>query len=178
MASNFSVWLRETARLYLRYMAVGLLGVPLAALYAWAKHADLNMLVVGAVLLVLGFVSVFFLWRWLGDWQVASADATSEAWANLMYVAIHAAIPHQQAILIQQSPGEDLWRRILAANVSAHRVEILDAALKNFLAQQIVAEQEEYRQPLAPQEPPHRSQRQPAWALALNGQAQNAHGLA
>ena len=67
MAPNFSVSLRETARLYLRYMMVGLVSVPLALFYAWAKHANWNASVVITGLLLLGLVSTFFVWRRLGE---------------------------------------------------------------------------------------------------------------
>lgn len=195
MASNFSAWLRETSRLYLRYVAVGLIGIPLALLYALARRADWNTTVVTGVLMVLGFVGAFLLWRQLGDWNVSTAivrtaDATSEAWADLVKTAIHRAVPHQQ-VLTQQLAALDVaaWRHILASEVSTHSVdfEVFDAAVKSLLAQQLMTlEQEPYRlrrdvprqlsRPTA--RPEHVGQRQPAWALALNGQPQNAYGLA
>src|SRR5450432_2210980 len=39
MGANFSVWLRETGRLYLRYMAVGVASVPFASAAVFAKQA-------------------------------------------------------------------------------------------------------------------------------------------
>lgn len=193
MVSNFSVWLRETAGLYLRYMAVGLLGVPLAALYAWARRADWNTTVVTGVLIVFGFVGAYLLWRRLGDWKVATAaartaDATSEAWADLVNTAIHTAVPHQQVILTQQLAALDVttWRHALASEPSTHiaDLEACDAAVKSLAQQLMTLEQEQYR--LRPRRqlsrptarPEQIGQRQPAWALALNGQPQNAYGLA
>ena len=201
MASNFSIWLRETARLYLRYTAVGLIGIPLALLYAGARRAGWNMAVVSATLLLLGFVSAFMVWRWLGNWQTPSAetairtDATSDAWADLVNVALRTTVRHQQmALCFQQSVRADeealrAWNLLLRSAVGSqagehqirlsHPVEVVkvsETALKDLLAQQTIeTEQENYKQSVRT-EPGQ--QRQPAWALALRGQTQNAHGLA
>lgn len=195
MAFNFSVWLRETARLYLRYTAVGLIGVPLALLYAAAKRADWNMAAVSATVLLVGFASAVLFWRWLGNWQMPSAkvtvvptDATNDAWADLVNAAQRTAITHQQiALCLQQSVRANeettrAWNLLLTSAHAeertrlAHSVEVADAVIKNLLAQQAMdTEQENYKLP-AKTEPTR--QRQPAWALALRGQTQNAHGLA
>jgi len=42
MTSRFATWSRETARLYVRYMAVALGSVPFAVGAAWAKQAGWN----------------------------------------------------------------------------------------------------------------------------------------
>jgi hypothetical protein len=191
MASSFSVWLHETARLYLRYAAVGLIGIPLALLYGLARRADWNTTVVAGALIVLGFVSAFLLWRRLGDWEVTTATIptgeTNDAWADLVKTAIHTAIPHQQVILTQQLAALDVtaWRHTLASE----EFEAFDAAVRrSLLAQQLTTLEEEQRrlrrevprqQLSRPTESPEQiGQRQPAWALALNGQPQNAYGLA
>lgn len=184
-----SIWLRETGRLYLRYTAVGLIGIPLALLYAWARRADWSLSVVSPILLLLGFVSAFMMWRWLGDWRipsaevaVATADAASAAWADLINAARRTTVTHQQvALCLQQSVRaneEQAWNLLLTSAHAAgstrlsYSVEVADAVLKNRLPQQ---EQENYSQPTKV-EPTQ--QRQPAWALALGGQTQSAQGLA
>lgn len=195
MASNFSIWLHETARLYLRYTAVGLIGVPLALLYAWARHSDWNMSVVSATLLLLGFVSAFLMWRRLGNWQTPSAKdavkathATSDAWTDLVNATFRITVVHQQsALCFQQLVGID-GLQLRASNylprivvASKTEVEALEVALKNVPAQQkIEIEQEQYIQSVQCIQsiPKQTRQRQPAWALALRGQPQNAPGLA
>jgi hypothetical protein len=178
MASSFLVWLHETARLYLRYTALGLIGVPLGLFYALTRRADWNVPVVVGVLTVLGFVGAFLLWRWLGDWKVATAtitnSATNDDWANLVNKAIHTAVPHHQVILTQQLAALDVtaWRYALAPE----GLEVFDTAVKSLLARPLMTlEQEQYGPTTRPGQI---GQRQPAWALALNRQPQNAHGLA
>jgi len=193
MASSFSVWLRETARLYLRYVAVGLIGIPIALLYALARRADWNMSVVGAMLFLLGFVCAFLLWRWLGTWQmlsteiaVESTDATRDPWVDLVNAALRTTVTNQQvALCFQQSVHANeetfrAWNLLLTSAANRTRfsysievTEAAQAALKNLQA--IETEQENYRQ-AAKTEPTR--QRQPAWSLALNGQPPNAYGLA
>lgn len=196
MASSFSVWLHETARLYLRYAAVGLIGVPLALLYALARRADWNTTVVAGALIVLGFVGALWLWRRLGDWRLRSADpsavrttdATSDSWVDLVNKALHTA-NQQQVILTQQWVDADTWYRTLASQVSTLSsldVEVADAVIKSVLQQELIAfEQELHRHSLVHRvasQPNARTgqigQRQPAWEWALNVQRQSAHGLA
>lgn len=191
MAFSFSVWLHETARLYLRYAAVGLVGIPLALLYALARRAAWNTTVVTGTLIVLGFVGAFFLWRRLGDWKfvstatVRAADVTSDAWADLINTASRTTVTHQQMTLcFQQSVRADeeqlrAWNLLLTPHHSrlSHSVEVAevaDAVIKNLTQQAMETEQENYKQPAT--EPTR--QRQPAWAFALNGQTQKAHALA
>jgi hypothetical protein len=195
MVSNSSVWLRETARLYLRYMAVGLIGVPLILLYAAARRADWNVTIVTAGLLVLGFVGALLLWRRLGDWQVKTADPSIDAWVDLVNATIQTAVSRQQtAACLQQFVhihDEDLqaWHDVIASFTAS--LKDIDADLNNLLPQQAIAneQQQRYRQSLIRRWASTQSnetnvrlertrQRQPAWAMALGGYTQNAHGLA
>jgi hypothetical protein len=178
MASNFSVWLRETARLYLRYMAVGLLGVPLALLYAGAERAHWNMTVVAVVLAGVGFVSAFFLWRRIGDWQAPAVSAVSanfeDAWIELVNVAFQNAVPREQiALSLQQVavPVESMrdvdveklqaWSRVFAADFEVFHHLLLQETEQR--------RQSEQRGQSLIQPPVERTrQRQPAWALALS----------
>lgn len=187
MAFNCSIWLRETARLYLRYMAVGLTGAPLVLLYAWAKRADWNMPVVTGALILLGLVGAFSLWRRLGEWQIIPAevaDVTSDAWAELVNAAIRTTVPHQQiAVCFQQSMRADeeqirAWNLFLSSAVAspADVAEAVGAALKTLPAGwTIETEQEQHRQSAGIEDS---RQRQPAWASTFKGQTQTAHGLA
>jgi hypothetical protein len=171
MASNFSVWLHETARLYLRYAAVGLIGIPLALLYALTRRADWNTTVVAGALIVLGFVGAFLLWRRLGEWNVTTA--TNDDWTNFVNTAIHTTVPHRQVILAQQLAAPvTAWRYALASE----RFEVFDAAVESLLARQLMTLEHEQYGPTA--RPGQIGQRQPTWALALTDQPQNAHGLA
>jgi hypothetical protein len=195
MVSNSSVWLRETARLYLRYMAVGLIGVPLTLLYAAARRADWNMTIVTVGLLVLGFVGGLLLWRRLGDWQVKTADPSFDAWVDLVNATIQTPVSRQQtAVCLQQFEhihDEDLqsWHDLVVPHAAS--LNDVNAELNNLLAQQAIAneQQQQYRQSVTRRWASTQSngtnvrlertrQRQPAWAMALGGYTQNAHGLA
>jgi hypothetical protein len=195
MASNFSVSLRETARLYLRYMLVGLVGIPLALLYALAKRANLSASVVMAGLLMLGLVSAFFLWRRLGDWQVKPVVALNfdACWAELVNTTLQNGASLQQTLTIDDD-RLPTWNRILAPAFAANAdVERLETSWNYILeAQTRTAQSTETLQPFLVyrREPPRTQpkrhngrpeptrQGQPAWALALGGQMHNAHGLA
>jgi|SRR5579864_508145 len=196
MASTLSAYLRETGRLYLRYMAVGLIGIPLAALYAGARRADWNMSVVGVTLGVLGFVTAFWLWRRLGDWRIATQTSretvesdVSAAWAELVNRASEMTVPNQRLVLGQRADEENLQGPVW--NYFCAIVEQQAAAQINLLVEELVAKtpmsqlaEEQYRHSLTRRESqssPSRKtarpeQRQPAWSFV--GQAQNAHGLA
>jgi hypothetical protein len=187
MDSKYSIWLRETTRLYLRYMAVGLIGVPLALLYSWARHADWKMPVVTGALILVGLIGAFYAWRRLGNWQVVPdvmADASRDAWADLVNAALRTRVPPQQlALCVQQSmrPDEEqirAWNLLLTAAVASpiDRPESVDATPKNPPPQPMMTtEQQQDKQSTQTE---HVRQRQPAWAMALRGQTQNAHGLA
>lgn len=68
--SKFSVWLRETARLYLRYMAVALGSIPFAIGAAVARQAGWNEHVILPIALLFGLATAFALWKWMGEWRV------------------------------------------------------------------------------------------------------------
>jgi hypothetical protein len=87
MAFKFSVWLRETARLYLRYMVVGLVGIPLALVFAIAARTGWNVRVMLPLLVVCGFAAVAWVWRRMGDWQIKPQVVVSPfeaSWADLL----------------------------------------------------------------------------------------------
>jgi hypothetical protein len=69
MRLKFFTWLRETGRLYLRYMAVGLCGTLFATLYALGKNAGWDERVILPVALACAFATALFVWKWMGDWQ-------------------------------------------------------------------------------------------------------------
>jgi hypothetical protein len=184
MASNFSTWLRETARLYLRYAAVGLIGVPLALLYAWASRSRWNAPgVIGALILV-GSVAAFFLWRSLGEWQSIRPevpDTANDAWADLVNAALHTTSPHQQfAFYFRQSIHADEeqireWNLLLRSAVVSD-TGVAEAAQSSLLAQQTFqTERQPYQRP---EDAAQIRQTQPAWGVALKGQTRTAHGLA
>jgi hypothetical protein len=200
MAFNFSVWLRETARLYLRYTAVGLVGIPLTLLYALAKRADWNTSIVMPGLLLLGFFSAFFLWQRLGDWQVEPVVGQNfeACWAELMNATLqNRAAPFQQAVtILLDDDAENLktWNHVLAPALATGEVQILEASLNNALAAQVLSLQstETIQHLLARRrsssmrsqtsrpntKPEPARQRPPAWASALSGEMHHAHGLA
>ena len=87
MGANFSVWLRESGRLYLRYMAVGVASLPFAAGAAFAKEAGWNERIALPILLSLGIISASLVWRWLGDWRIwPEVSVGDHAWADLLSV--------------------------------------------------------------------------------------------
>lgn len=190
MAFNFSVSLRETARLYLRYVIVGLVCVPLALLYAFAKRINWNANAVMGALLVLGLVSAFFLWRRMGAWQVTPVVAGSfdACWVELVNSTLqNGAPPHQRATIDERSRT---WNQVLApafaASADASWNQILEAqmrtaqsteTLQHFLAG--LSEPSPRAQTNRPNVRPEPTrQRQPAWTFALGGQTHDAHGLA
>jgi hypothetical protein len=199
MAFNFSVWLRETSRLYLRYMMVGLVGIPLTILYAWAKRANWNTSIVMASLLLLGFVSVFFLWRWLGNWQIEPVGAQNfeACWAELLNATHqnHAARFQQAVTILLDDDAENLtWNHVLAPALATSEVQILEASLNSALAAHVLTLQSTesiqrllahgrassaHSQSSRPNiKPEPARQRPPAWASALGGEMHHAHGLA
>jgi len=185
MASNFSVWLRETARLYLRYMVVGLVGIPLALVYAWAKRANWNVSMVMAGTFLLGLVSAFFLWRRLGDWQLKNIVALNfdPCWAELVNATtLQNGAPLQQTATVEEERLRT-WNLVLAPAFAAGAdVEMPEASLHNALAAQMRTAQStetlqrflagrrepsprQIDEPNARPEPTR--QRQPAWAHGL-----------
>jgi hypothetical protein len=197
MASNFSVSLREMARLYLRYMMVGLVSVPLGLLYALAKRANWNASAVSAGLLLVGCVSAFFFWRRLGDWQVKPVPTNFDAcWADLLQqtaimdseslrlrkltVVASAEIERLKSELdllsgerkIKRERFETSWNQLLETQM---RTAQSTDTLQYFCAQADGPTNGPSDRPSVRPEPTR--QRQPAWAFALDGQSQ-AHGLA
>jgi UDP-GlcNAc:undecaprenyl-phosphate GlcNAc-1-phosphate transferase len=77
MTSRFATWSRETAGLYVRYMAVALGSVPFAVGAAWAKRLGWNEHIVVPLALVCGFTTAFPLWKLTGDGQVEPRIAIS-----------------------------------------------------------------------------------------------------
>src|SRR5438876_12376030 len=107
MAFKFSVWLRETVRLYLRYMAVGLIGAPLALVYGLAVQAGWKQKVLLPLLAVFGIVAASVVWKWLEDWQVKPQLPVNQleiGWAELLKTAIP-----RGAVLQYLTPAEDTF---------------------------------------------------------------------
>jgi len=179
MAFTLSVSLRETARLYLRYMTVGLVCIPLALLYAGARRADWNTTVVAGALIVLGFVGAFFVWRRLGDWRVVPADTSIEAWVDLLRIVAQqqTAVSLQQRLLQYRPRVDDetlgTYRKIFTRIASDD--EIRKTAFNRILAhqqatlEQLSVVQGQSSQPNRTGTRPETQQGQPAWALALSG---------
>lgn len=110
MGANFSVWLRESGRLYLRYMAVGVASLPFAAGAAFAKEAGWNERIALPILLSLGIISASLVWRWLGDWRIRPAVSVGDhAWADLLSVGGGDAV-----MLYQVSRTRVTWADALA----------------------------------------------------------------
>lgn len=195
MASTLSVSLRETARLYLRYMTVGLVSIPLAVLYAWAKRANWNTVAVLAGLLLLGLVSAFFTWRRMGAWQVKPAVAPNfeASWVELINATLRNGAPFQQTVTIDAERLRT-WNNFLVAFAASPDTERLKDSWTQILEAQMRAAQPtetlqyflSHRKVPLPRNPPHHPnvrpepsrQREPAWASALSGQMPEAHGLA
>jgi hypothetical protein len=110
MGANFSVWLRETGRLYLRYMAVGVASIPFAAGAIFAKQAGWNERIALPILLSLGVISASLVWKWMGDWQIQPDVSIREPeWANFLSVGGGAALMVRSA-----SRARVAWAEALA----------------------------------------------------------------
>jgi hypothetical protein len=148
---------------------------------------------------LVGFVTAFWLWRRLGDWRIATqtfretvetSDVTNAAWAELVNTAGEMTAPNQQLSLVLQRANDSKQSQLRTFNLLLTSVthqptqrvvelEVADAVLKSVLARQAIQTAQESDMPsVADDRPTRHSQRQPAWALALRGQSQNAHGLA
>ncbi len=114
MAFRFSTWLRETGRLYLRYMAVALASVPLAAGVAWSKHAGWNEHIVVSVSLTLGVITAFLILKVLGRWQVepeVKVIPFDAKWADLLRAR------RESMVLFSITPADDFaraWQEVLS----------------------------------------------------------------
>jgi hypothetical protein len=69
MAPTLSAWLRETAELFLRYVAVGLASIPLAVGYAFAKQAGWGERGLLLSLAVSGLITAAIVWKQVARWQ-------------------------------------------------------------------------------------------------------------
>jgi hypothetical protein len=79
MALKFSAWLRETGRLYLRYMAAALASIPFATGAALAAQFSWHERIMVPLLFVLALAAAILAWRKLGDWWVASSQTLSQS---------------------------------------------------------------------------------------------------
>jgi hypothetical protein len=109
MALYFSTWLRETARLYLRYMAVAAASIPFSVVAVWAARAGWHGRLVLSLTFVSGLSTAFVIWKWLRDWQLKPTVVLSPSeieWANLLNATIsrgellqYRLIPDENALL-------------------------------------------------------------------------------
>src|SRR5581483_3682479 len=86
MEMNFSAWLRDTGRLYVRYMAVGLATLPMALAYAMAKQNGVSEHILLPVLAAAGTATAFYAWKKLGDKHVELPGVLAHSdlrWTNL-----------------------------------------------------------------------------------------------
>ena len=91
MALYSSTWLRETARLYLRYMAVAAASIPFSVAAVWASRTGWHDRLVLSSTLISGLATAFVIWKWLGDWQLKPRLALSPfetEWANLLNATV------------------------------------------------------------------------------------------
>lgn len=115
MGSNFSVWLRETARLYLRYGAVGVASIPFALAWAWAARVGWNPKAAFPILAMLTLAVASAVWRRMGNWQIASAVKVRpfEAdYAELLKVTLQRGA----ALQYRETVDEDMlrvWNNVL-----------------------------------------------------------------
>lgn len=119
MVYKFSVWLRETARLYLRYMAVGLATIPFALGYVLAAHQKWFIF---PLLVTCALIAAFLVLRRL-NWQIRTQAAVAplEAeWAELMKAALQSGPPLQYRMTIDEDTLRR-WQEVLtpAAVVSS-----------------------------------------------------------
>jgi hypothetical protein len=116
MAVKFSTWLRETARLYLRYMAVAFGCVPFAVGAAWAKQAGWNERVIVPVLLCLAFITAFLALKRLSRRQSELEPRLSSfeaEWADLLKVGTGSIV---QFITLDEN-AEATWQEVLSPAV-------------------------------------------------------------
>jgi hypothetical protein len=109
MVLKFSTWLRETVRLYLRYTAIALGGIPFALAATWAKQAHWHERIILPVVSVCAVAIAFALWKWMGDWQLrpkVPMRPFEAEWADLLKVAIGSGELLQCRVTLDESS----WR--------------------------------------------------------------------
>ena len=134
MVLRLSIWLRETGRLYLRYMAVALVSSPFAVLYVLGSGARWNQRVLLPVTLTCALSAAFAVWKWLGTWQekrqvvVTASDTT---WAELM----RTAMLNGPALQYRATLDENIlrtWQDVLSpALMKSSDLKIIELCLTN-----------------------------------------------
>lgn len=92
MEMTFSTWLRETGRLYVRYMAVGAVSVPFAIAYAFAREAGWGGRALLPILSLFGLAAGHIVWQRLAIARQAPQGTESSVdptmgWAHLIRAA-------------------------------------------------------------------------------------------
>src|SRR6266568_132558 len=114
MAFKFSPWLRETGRLYLRYIALAVASIPFAAGIAWSKHAGWNEHIVLPVCLAPAVVTGFLILKILDGWLVQTEVKVASLgpdWTGLLRAGTWSVAQFSFA------PGEDAtstWQQVFS----------------------------------------------------------------
>ena len=97
-------------------MAVGLVSLPFALVYAVAAQAGGRLRILLPLLAGCGFVAAFWVWRRMGDWQVkpkVSVSQFEDCWAALLKTTIESGAPHQYRATVDEDTLRT-WNEVLA----------------------------------------------------------------
>lgn len=129
---NSSTWLRETGALYLRYMAIGVVAIPFALVYAFAKRAGWDERAFLPLLAFCGFVVALVLWKRLGPWERASSAPYLMPPLPVSFLAAGKQSPTTSMPAYPFARVEDQLR-IADIDVQFHQVELLGAKVQLLL---------------------------------------------
>jgi hypothetical protein len=186
MASNFSVWLRETARLYLRYMAVGLVSLPFAFVLARAAQVGWNLRILLPVMGGCGFGAAFWVWRRMGSWQIKPKveRVFEDSWVALLTNTMRKVEPLQYRVSVDGDAMKP-WNELLASSFLVTSPRKFEIVIVNCTAEPASVQMltqpapSSFQQMLSGQRThPRPSERTPRAPLFPEGQHVHAHGLA
>ncbi len=132
MALYSSTWLRETARLYLRYMAVAAASIPFSVAAVWASRTGWHDRLVLSSTLISGLATAFVIWKWLGDWQLKPRLALSPfetEWANLLNATVGSGELLQHRLTLDENALRSWQDVMLPAVIGSAEARMIELSL-------------------------------------------------